>query len=234
MSSLIFSVDNKAWCMAKIAPESCGRKEKMSIYGYIRVSSCDQNEDRQLIALREAGVTEQSIYLDKLSGKDFERPQYKKMLHKMKKDDLLYIKSIDRLGRNYDEILLQWRYMTKEKGIDIVVLDMPLLDTRRGKDLMGTFLADIVLQVLSFVAENERANIRQRQAEGISAAKKRGVKFGRPETPVPDNFNAMHRAWREKKITLKEAAAACAMPVGTFYGKARRLEAAQTAADADL
>ena len=201
----------------------------MSIYGYIRVSSCDQNEDRQLIALRQAGVREQSIYLDKLSGKDFERPQYKKMLHKMKKDDLLYIKSIDRLGRNYDEILKQWRYMTKEKGIDIVVLDMPLLDTRRGKDLMGTFLADIVLQVLSFVAENERTNIRQRQAEGIAAAKKRGVKFGRPEAPLPENFSAMHRAWRDKRITLKEAAAACNMPEGTFYGKARRLEAAQAA-----
>ena len=149
-------------------------------YGYIRVSSRDQNEDRQLIALTEVGVPQKNIYLDKQSGKDFNRPQYKKLLRKLKKDDLLFIKSIDRLGRNYVEILEQWRILTKEKGVDIVVLDMPLLDTRRGKDLMGTFLSDIVLQVLSFVAENERVNIRQRQAEGIAAAKARGVRFGRP------------------------------------------------------
>ena len=138
----------------------------MNIYGYIRVSSRDQNEDRQLIALREVGVKEKNIFLDKQSGKDFNRPQYKKLLRKLKKDDLLYIKSIDRLGRNYEEIQNQWRVLTKEKEIDIVVLDMPLLDTRRGKDLMGTFLSDIVLQVLSFVAENERTNIRQRQEIG--------------------------------------------------------------------
>ena len=149
----------------------------MHVYGYIRVSSRDQNEDRQQIALREVGVERNHIYLDKQSGKDFNRPQYQKLLRKLKKDDLLYIKSIDRLGRNYAEILEQWRILTKEKGIDIVVLDMPLLDTRRGKDLMGTFLSDIVLQVLSFVAENERTNIRQRQAEGIAAAKARGVRF---------------------------------------------------------
>lgn len=196
----------------------------LNIYGYIRVSSRDQNEDRQLIALREVGVPEKNIYLDKQSGKDFNRPQYKKLLRKMKKDDLLYIKSIDRLGRNYEEILQQWRVLTKEKGIDIVVLDMPLLDTRRGKDLMGTFLSDIVLQVLSFVAENERTNIRQRQAEGIAAAKAKGVKFGRPPLPLPDNFYEVHKAWRAKKLTLKEAAAACKMPVGTFYGKARKFE----------
>ena len=145
-----------------------------SIYGYVRVSTREQNEDRQLIALREVGVSDKNIFMDKQSGKDFERPQYKKLLRKMKKDDLLYIKSIDRLGRNYKEILEQWRILTKEKGVDIAVLDMPLLDTRRGKDLMGTFLSDIVLQVLSFVAENERTNIRQRQAEGIAAAKARG------------------------------------------------------------
>ena len=143
----------------------------MSVYGYIRVSSKDQKEDRQQIALKEVGVELQNIYVDKQSGKDFNRPQYKKMLRKLKKDDLLYIKSIDRLGRNYEEILQQWRILTKEKGVDIVVLDMPLLDTRRGKDLMGTFLSDIVLQELSFVAENERTNIKQRQAEGIAAAK---------------------------------------------------------------
>jgi len=196
----------------------------LNIYGYIRVSSRDQNEDRQLIALKEVGVPEKNIFLDKQSGKDFNRPQYKKMLRKMKKDDLLYIKSIDRLGRNYEEILQQWRVLTKEKGIDIVVLDMPLLDTRRGKDLMGTFLSDIVLQVLSFVAENERTNIRQRQAEGIAAAKAKGVKFGRPPLPLPDNFYEVHKAWRAKKLTLKEAAAACDMPVGTFYAKARKFE----------
>ena len=195
-----------------------------NIYGYIRVSSKDQNEDRQLIALNEVGVERKNIYLDKKSGKDFDRPQYKKLLRKLKKDDLLYIKSIDRLGRNYEEILQQWRVLTKEKGIDIVVLDMPLLDTRRGKDLMGTFLSDIVLQVLSFVAENERTNIKQRQAEGIAAAKAKGVKFGRPPLPLPDNFYEVHRAWRGKKLTLKEAANDCNMPVGTFYGKARKFE----------
>ena len=194
----------------------------MNVYGYIRVSSRDQNEDRQLIALKKAGVAEKNIYLDRQSGKDFNRPRYKKMLRKVKKNDLLYVKSIDRLGRNYEEILQQWRMLTKEKGIDIVVLDMPLLDTRRGKDLMGTFLSDIVLQVLSFVAENERTNIRQRQAEGIAAAK--GVKFGRPSLPLPDNFYEIHKAWRAMKITLNEAANACNMPVGTFYGKARKVE----------
>ena len=162
--------------------------------------------------------------MDKQSGKDFNRPQYKKMLRKLKKDDLLYIKSIDRLGRNYEEILQQWRILTKEKGVDIVVLDMPLLDTRRGKDLMGTFLSDIVLQVLSFVAENERTNIKQRQAEGIAAAKAKGIKFGRPPLPLPDNFYEVHKAWRSKKITLKQATVACNMPVGTFYGKARKFE----------
>ena len=150
-----------------------------NIFGYIRVSSRDQNEDRQLIALKELAIPEKNIFIDKQSGKDFKRPQYRKMIRRVRKDDLLYIKSIDRLGRNYAEILEQWRILTKDKGIDIVVLDMPLLDTRRGKDLMGTFLSDIVLQVLSFVAENERTNIRQRQAEGIAAAKARGVRFGR-------------------------------------------------------
>ena len=196
----------------------------LSVYGYIRVSSKDQKEDRQQIALKEVGVERQNIYADKQSGKDFNRPQYKKMLRKLKKDDLLYIKSIDRLGRNYEEILQQWRILTKEKGVDIVVLDMPLLDTRRGKDLMGTFLSDIVLQVLSFVAENERTNIKQRQAEGIAAAKAQGIKFGRPPLPLPDNFYEVHKAWRSKKLTLKQAAEACNMPVGTFYGKARKFE----------
>lgn len=193
-------------------------------YGYVRVSTKEQNEDRQLIALREAGISDRNIYIDKQSGKDFDRPQYKKLLRKMKKYDLLYIKSIDRLGRNYEEILQQWRVITKDKGVDIVVLDMPLLDTRRGKDLMGTFLSDIVLQVLSFVAENERTSLRQRQAEGIAAAKAKGVRFGRPPLPLPKNFYEIHTAWRGKKITLKEAANACNMPIGTFYGKARKFE----------
>ena len=194
------------------------------IFGYIRVSSREQNESRQLIALENIGVPQENIYLDKQSGKDFDRPQYKKMLRKLKKDDLLCIKSIDCLGRNYEEILQQWRILTKKKGVDIVVLDMPLLDTRRGKDLMGTFLSDIVLQILSFVAENEHTNIRQRQAEGIAAAKAKGTQFGRPPLPLPDNFCEIHKVWREKKITLKEAADACGMPVGTFYGKARKFE----------
>ena len=195
-----------------------------NVYGYLRVSSRDQNEDRQRIALREMKVSEKNIFVDKQSGKDFDRPAYKCMIRRMKKDDLLYIKSIDRLGRNYEEILEQWRILTREKGIDIVVLDMPLLDTRRGKDLMGTFLSDVVLQVLSFVAENERINIRQRQAEGIAAAKARGVQFGRPAIPFPDNFREVHKDWRNKKITLRQAADACGMPVGTFYGKARKFE----------
>jgi DNA invertase Pin-like site-specific DNA recombinase len=170
--------------------------------------------------MREMAVPEKNIYMDKLSGKDFNRPQYRKLLRRMKKDDLLYIKSIDRLGRNYDEIQSQWRVLTKEKGVDIVVLDMPLLDTRRGKDLMGTFLSDVVLQVLSFVAENERTNIRQRQAEGIAAAKQKGVKFGRPELPVPENFPTACVEWQRKTITLRQAALACGMPVSTFYSKA--------------
>ena len=151
-------------------------------------------------------MPEKNIYMDKQSGKDFDRPQYKRLLRKMKKDDLLCIKSIDRLGRNYAEILEQWRILTKEKGIDIVVLDMPLLDTRRGKDLMGTFLSDIVLQVLSFVAENERSNIRQRQAEGIAAAKARGVRFGRPPKPLPAGFHSAYQRWKAGKITGTAAA----------------------------
>jgi DNA invertase Pin-like site-specific DNA recombinase len=193
-------------------------------YGYIRVSTRDQNEDRQLIALKEVDVPKKNIYLDKQSGKDFDRPQYKRLLKKMRPGDLLYVKSIDRLGRNYEEIQNQWRIITKEKGCDICVLDMPLLDTRRGKDLLGTFISDIVLQLLSFVAENERTNIRRRQAEGIAAAKARGVKFGRPPKPLPENFYAVHKAWREKKLSLKQAAQAVGMAESTFYGKARQLE----------
>ena len=190
------------------------------VYGYVRVSAKDQNEDRQIIAMREVGVSEKNIYMDEQSGKDFKRKQYKRLVRKMKKDDLLYIKSIDRLGRNYEEIIKQWRYLTKEKRIDIIVLDMPLLDTRRGKDLMGTFLSDIVLQVLSFVAENERSNIRQRQAEGIAAAKARGVKFGRPPKPLPENFHTIYQRWRNGKITGTKAAEECNMPITTFRYKA--------------
>ena len=196
----------------------------MTIYGYVRVSTREQNEDRQLIALREVGVEERNIFLDKQSGKDFERPQYRKLLRKLKRDDLLYIKSIDRLGRNYEEILQQWRLLTKDRGIDIVVLDMPLLDTRRGKDLMGTFLSDIVLQVLSFVAENERTNIRQRQAEGIAAAKARGVKFGRPPKPLPEGFHDAYQRWKRGEITGTAAAKECGMPLSTFRYRAEIYE----------
>lgn len=204
-------------------------------YGYIRVSTREQNEDRQLLAMRELPIPANNIYMDKQSGKDFQQPAYQRLVRRLKPDDLLYIKSIDRLGRNYKEILEQWRVLTKEKGVDIVVLDMPLLDTRRGKDLMGTFLSDIVLQVLSFVAENERTNIRQRQAEGIAAARARGIRFGRPPKPLPDNFHAIHQAWRGKKITLHQAAEACGMPVGTFYSKAVKLEQSSlTKADENL
>ena len=196
----------------------------MNSYGYIRVSSKDQNEDRQLIALHGKGVKNRFIYMDKVSGKDFERPQYKKLVKKLKPGDLLYIKSIDRLGRNYEEIQNQWRTLTKEKNVDICVIDMPLLDTRQGKDLMGTFIADLVLQILSFVAQNEREFIRKRQAEGIAAAKARGVKFGRPPLPLPNNFYEVHRAWRAQKLSLKQAAAACNMSIGTFYSKATKFE----------
>ena len=193
-------------------------------YGYVRVSTHEQNEARQLIALREAAVPEQNIFMDKQSGKDFNRPAYRRMMKKLRSGDLLIIKSIDRLGRNYEEILEQWRIITKERQADIRVLDMPLLDTSIHRDLTGTLIADIVLQLLSYVAQNERENIRQRQAEGIAAAKARGVKLGRPSQPLPDNFRQVHRDWRNKKMTLRQAAQACAMPEGTFYAKAVRFE----------
>ena len=195
-----------------------------STYGYVRVSTREQNEERQLIALREGSVPDANLFVDKQSGKDFDRPQYQRMVRKLKKDDLLYIKSIDRLGRNYEEILEQWRVLTKEKRIDIVVLDMPLLDTRRGKDLMGTFLSDIVLQVLSFVAENERTNIRQRQAEGIAAAKARGVQFGRPPAPLPPNYHSAYLRWKAGAITCTAAAKECGMPLSTFRYRAELYE----------
>lgn len=190
-------------------------------YGYARVSSLDQNEDRQLIALRDRAVADDHIFVDKQSGKSFERPQYKRMVTKLKQGDLLYILSIDRLGRNYEEVQNQWRILTKEKGIDICVIDMPLLDTRQGKDLMGTFIADLVLQVLSFVAQSERENIRKRQEEGIAAAKAKGVRFGRPEKPIPDNFAFIVSEWEKKRISFQEALRQCDMSEATFYRKLR-------------
>lgn len=198
--------------------------EQLKIYGYMRVSTKEQNEDRQKMALLEIGVPEKQIYMDKQSGKDFERPQYQRLLKKLDKNSILYVKSIDRLGRNYADLNEQWRIITKEKGADIVVIDMPLLDTRREKNLLGTLISDIVLALLSYVAENERMNIRQRQKEGIAAAKARGVKFGRPPIPLPDNFFEIHKLWREKKLTLKQAAKACNLAESTFFGKAKELE----------
>lgn len=197
---------------------------KQIFYGYCRVSSAGQNEERQLIAMAEMDVPAGNIYVDKQSGKDFNRPQYKKLLRKLNKDAVLYIPSIDRLGRDYQEIQEQWRIITKERKADIVVMDMPLLDTRRGKDLMGTFLSDIVLQVLSFVAENERRTIRQRQAEGIAAAKARGVKFGRPLAPLPDNFYEAYEKWKNKEISVKDAAKLCGMSKSTFHDRIKRIE----------
>ena len=193
-------------------------------FGYARVSSRDQNEERQVLALLEMGVPEKNIYVDKQSGKDFNRPQYKKLLRRVKPDDLIYIKSIDRLGRNYTEILDQWKVITKDKRVDLYVMDMPILDTRREKNLLGTFISDLVLALLSYVAENERANIRQRQAEGIAAAKARGVHFGRRPNPLPDNFYDVYQMWKMKKISVSEAAKQCGMPQTTFFERARAYE----------
>lgn len=197
-----------------------------AVYGYIRVSSVDQNEDRQAIALRGRGIPEQNIFMDKQSGKDFERPQYKRMVKKLKPGDLLCVLSIDRLGRNYNEIQDQWRKLTKDVGVDVSVIDMPLLDTRNGKDLMGTFIADLVLQILSFVAQNERENIRKRQAQGIAAAKARGVKFGRPPRPLPENYHSAYQRWKAGKITCTAAAKECGMPLSTFRYRAETYEKA--------
>ena len=195
-----------------------------NIYGYVRVSSKDQNEDRQVITMREMNIPEENIFIDKQSGKDFNRPQYKKLLRKVKRDDLIYIKSIDRLGRNYAEILDQWKVITKDKGVDLYVMDMPILDTRREKNLLGTFISDLVLALLSYVAENERNNIRQRQAEGIAAAKARGIHFGRRPNPLPDNFYEVCQLWKMKKISISEAAKQCGMPQTTFFDRARSYE----------
>ena len=193
----------------------------VNVYGYIRVSSQDQNEDRQIIAFQKLSIPSKNIFMDKQSGKDFDRPNYKKLVQELKEGDLLYILSIDRLGRNYEEIQNQWRILTKEIGIDICVLDMPLLDTRNGKDLMGTFIADLVLQILSFVAQSERENIKKRQAEGIAAAKARGVKFGRPEKTVPDDFGKIVRAWEQKKMSFTDVLEKCNMSEATFYRRLR-------------
>lgn len=193
----------------------------MEEYGYIRVSSMDQNEARQMLEMLRLKIKKQNVFMDKQSGKDFNRPNYQKLMRKLQKGDLLYVKSIDRLGRNYKEIQDQWRILTKEMEVDVVVIDMPLLDTRVYKDLMGTFIADLVLQVLSFVAENERVNIRKRQEEGIKAAKMRGVAFGRPVIEIPDHFGSLVRQWEHGYIRAEDVAKECNMSIATFYRRLR-------------
>ena len=195
-----------------------------NIYAYVRVSTLQQNEDRQVIAMSEVQVPEKNIYVEKQSGKDFNRPMYRKLLKRLKANDVLYVKSIDRLGRNYDEVLEQWRILTKQKRVDIVVLDMPLLDTRRGKDLLGTLIADLVLSLLSYVSENERCAIRQRQKEGIEAARLKGVRFGRPQKALPDNIEQIYKLWMNKEINGNEAARLCDFSRTTFYRKVKEIE----------
>ena len=196
----------------------------MNIYGYVRVSSTDQNEDRQLVAMTELQIPAERIFIDKLSGKDFHRPAYKSLMRKLRPGDLVYVKSIDRLGRNYEEIQNQWRVLTKDKGVDIAVIDMPLLDTRTGKDLMGTFLADVILQLLAFVAQNERETIRKRQSEGIAAARARGVKFGRPSQKAPENFGAVVKQWRRESLPLADVLAKTGLKKATFYRRFREFQ----------
>lgn len=198
-----------------------------NIYGYIRISSTDQNEERQQIALRAKAVPQKNIFMDKRSGKDFDRPQYNLLLKQLQPGDTLYILSIDRLGRNYTEIQRQWQFLTQVIGIDICVIDMPLLDTRKGKDLMGTFIADLVLQVLSFVAQSERENLRERQDQGIKAAKARGVRFGRPPKPLPQNYPSVYQRWKRGIISGTDAAHECGMPLSTFLYRAKRYENSQ-------
>ena len=200
----------------------------MKIYGYVRVSSKDQNEDRQMIALRSFGIEDENIFLDKQSGKDFDRPEYCRMVELLEKEDLLVIKSIDRLGRNYNEILEQWRILTKEKEIDILVLDMPLLDTRKNRDLIGTLIADIVLQLLSYVAQTEREFIKQRQAEGIAAARARGVHLGRPAIEAPEHFASIVKKWEKKELSMEETLKLCNMSETTFYRRRRELQIAKS------
>lgn len=199
---------------------------KEIIYGYVRVSTQEQNEERQLTAMRNFGVHEQNIVVEKVSGKDFNRPRYRRLVRALRAKDVLVVKSIDRLGRNYTEILDQWSFITKKREAAIVVLDMPLLDTRQSRDLTGTLISDIVLQLLSYVAQTERENIRQRQMEGIAAAKARGVHFGPEPQAPPESFATLHQAWRARQMTLREAAEACGMPKSTFYDAALRAEAA--------
>jgi len=198
------------------------------VYGYVRVSSTDQHEDRQLIAMAERGIPQGRVYIDKQSGKDFARPRYRALMKKLRPGDQLCITSIDRLGRNYEEIQEQWRFLTREKKVDILVFDMPLLDTRRDKDLVGTLIADLVLQVLSFVAQNERENIRKRQAEGIAAAKARGVKFGRKKTTLPPDFLQAYALWQDKRISLAEAARRCGISRSGFYYRVYKYQNYQT------
>ena len=198
------------------------------VYGYVRVSSTDQHEDRQLIAMAERGIPQGRVYIDKQSGKDFARPRYRALMKKLRPGDQLCITSIDRLGRNYEEIQEQWRFLTREKKVDILVFDMPLLDTRRDKDLVGTLIADLVLQVLSFVAQNERENIRKRQAEGIAAAKARGVKFGRKKTTLPPDFLQAYTLWQDKRISLAEAARRCGISRSGFYYRVYKYQNYQT------
>ena len=193
-------------------------------YGYIRVSSIDQNEARQVIAMRERGISESHLFIDKQSGKDFQRPQYNELLETLKAGDLLCIMSIDRLGRGYKEVQEQWKIITQDKGVDIQVLDMPLLDTRTAKDLLGTFISDLVLQVLSFVAQNERENIRKRQAEGIAAAKARGVKFGRRKKDMSPEFMKIYARWKNGEMTRAEAARQCGISASGFFYRAKILE----------
>ena len=202
-----------------------------TIYGYVRVSTQEQNEARQLAAMQEFGVLEKNIIIEKLSGKDFNRPCYQRLVRALRPGDVLVVKSIDRLGRNYDEILEQWSVITKKRKAAIVVLDMPLLDTRQGRDLTGTLIADIVLQLLSYVAQTERDNIRQRQAEGIAEAKAKGVRFGPPCHALPDSFEELRQAWRGRRMTLRAAAEACGIPKSTFRDAALRAEMAVNCAE---
>lgn len=195
--------------------------EQKKIIGYMRVSTEEQNEERQRIALTEMGVSTENIYLDKESGKDFERPQYIRMLEIIDSNTVLIVKSIDRLGRNYKELTDQWRIITKEKGADIYVIDMPMLDTRQEKNLIGTLICDIVLSLLSYVAENERHNIKQRQEEGIAAAKAKGIKFGRPKKNLPDNFAQIYMLWKTGKISARDAAKVCGVSQSTFYNRVK-------------
>lgn len=201
----------------------------MNIYGYVRVSDADQNEDRQLAALEQIGEPGIRIFADKQSGKDFERPQYKRMISRLRKGDLLYITSIDRLGRNYEEIQNQWRVLTKDIGADICVIDMSLLDTRNGKDLTGTFIADLTLQILSFVAQKERENIKKRQSEGIAVAREKGVKFGRPQKSIPEDFGEIIEAWEEKRLSLSQILEKYGMSEATFYRRVRRYRGSHNA-----